>query len=267
MKSKKLERLGKLSKKLWDELAEKDAEFFILTEKSKREGRWGKKEFLETGREQWKRFKELLTHYGLAYIISKKNIALDMGCGVGRITFAMAEDFYKVIGIDVSEKMIQKAQEYQKYAGIKNVEFKINNGVDLSVMKSSSVDFLLSYLTLQHCPRPIQVLNYIKEFARVLKSGGVCVFQTRVSPAFKRYLRFLLLKEIARIKRSIIKDYHLQNAFMGNWVYYPKIYKVVSENFSYFYLLHTPIELYKERFWKLSNEYERWKRSFWLCIK
>jgi len=59
----------------------------------------------------------------------------------------------------------------------------------------------------------------------------------------------------------------MEDAFMGNWVPYPKICQVVSKNFSYFYFFHTPIEVYKERFWELSNEYERWKRSFWICIK
>jgi len=126
-----------------------------------------------------------LSHYGLDFILSKNNIALDMGCGVGRITFSMARDFFKVIGVDASKKMIEKAQEYKRYLGIENVEFKVNNGVDLSIIESDSIDFLFSYLTLQHCPSADQVLNYIKEFARVSRKGGVCLFQTRVSPTFK----------------------------------------------------------------------------------
>ena len=267
MDIKSLKKLGKLSKDTWNELADQDAEFYILTERDRKGKKWDKKEFLEKGQEQWERFKELLYHYGLEGIAGKNKIALDMGCGVGRMTFAMAKDFWKVIGVDVSEVMVNKAREYQKKLAIKNVEFLVNNGIDLSQFSDNSIDFVFSYLTLQHCPSSKQVLRYIKEFSRITKPSGCCLFQTRIAPTLKRYARFVLSKKLARIKRLFIKDYYLKNAFIGNWIYYPVIYKVVKNNFSSFYLLQTPIELYHDRFWDLKHEYERWKRSFWICIK
>ncbi len=261
-------KLGRLSKDTWNKLATKDAEFYILTKKGKEDKGWGKKEFLETGQDQWAKFKSLLSHYGLLKdIISKNKITLDMGCGVGRITFAIAKDFSKAIGVDVSEEMIKKAQKYQKNLDIKNVEFLVNNGVDLSLLSDNSIDFVFSYISLQHCPSSRQVLEYIKEFSRVLRPKGVCLFQARVSPNLKRYIRFMLSKKLAKIKQLFKKKYHTKNAFMGNWCYYPNVYKIVSQYFSSFYLLQTPIEIYKDRFWKLNTEYERWKRSFFICIK
>lgn len=267
MNIRKLTKEGKLSRDTWNKLASEDAEFYILTEKGKEKRKWDKNEFLEKGQEQWTKFKKLLSHYGLENIISRNKIALDVGCGVGRITFAMTQDFLKTIGVDVSEIMIKKALEYQKNLDIKNVEFFVNNGVDLSLFSDNSIDFLFSYIALQHCPSPGQVLNYIKEFSRVLKPAGVCLFQTRVSPTLKRYVRFLLSKKLANVKEFFKKTHHLEKAFMGNWVCYSKIYHVVSKYFSSFYLLQTPFELYYERFWEIKNEYERWKRSFWICIK
>lgn len=267
MKIKKLIKNGELSKKTWNKLAKEDAEFYILTEKNKK-GKWDKNEFLETGQRQWTRFKKLLFNYGTESIISKDKIAIDMGCGVGRITFAMAQDFLKVFGVDVSEIMIEKAKKYQKDLNVKNAEFLANNGTDLSLFSNNSIDFLFSYLTLQHCSSSKQVLKYIKEFSRVLKPRGVCLFQVRVAPTFKRYIRFKLSKKLVRFKYFLReKGYYLKEAFMGNWVYYPEIYKVVSHYFSSFYLLQTPIQIYKERFWNLNSEYERWKRSFFICIK
>jgi len=222
---------------------------------------------LERGREQWIRFKSLLSHYGLESVISEDRIALDVGCGVGRMTFAMAQDFSKVVGIDVSEVMIGKAQRYRDDLDIKNAEFFANNGTDLTLISDNSIDFVFSYIALQHCPSSKQVLMYIKEFSRILKPEGVCLFQVRVAPTLKRAIRFALSKKMASVKNLLRKDYQKERAFMGNWIYYPKIHQLVSQSFSSSYLLQTPIELYNERFWDLKDEYERWKRSFWICVK
>jgi len=94
----------------------------------------------------------------------------------------MCRDFERVIGVDVSEQMIEKANINRSTLGIKNCEFLVNNGVDLSIIPDQSVDFCFSYLTLQHCPSGRQVLHYIREFSRVLKSDGVALFQFRVAP-------------------------------------------------------------------------------------
>ncbi len=40
--------------------------------------------------------------------------ALDFGCGVGRLTQALADYFNEVAGVDVSPTMVNKALEYNK---------------------------------------------------------------------------------------------------------------------------------------------------------
>lgn len=271
MGQKELIKMGKLSKDTWNKLADEDAEFYILmTDKGKEGGKWNPNEFLETGKEQWVRFKEFLAHHGLENIISKDKTALDMGCGMGRVAFAIAKDFSKVFGVDASEAMIEKAKKYQKQLNIKNLEFLANNGIDLSLISDNSVDFVFSYITLQHCPSSEQVLAYIKEFSRVLKPSGVCLFQTKVVPTLSSYFRFILSEKLAKIKHFLKKDYYAtKSAFFGSWIYYPHIYKVISRNFSSYRFIQAPIEIYKERFNdnKFSSEAFIWRRSFWICIK
>ena len=55
--------------------------------------------------------------------ITKDDLVLDLYCGVGTITLAMAKAAGKVIGIEVVEQAVQDAKENAKRNGITNAEF------------------------------------------------------------------------------------------------------------------------------------------------
>lgn len=63
------------------------------------------------------------------------------------------------------------------------------------------------------------------------------------------------------------KNNYVKEAVMGNWVYYPEIYKILKKYFKAFYLVQMPIEVYEKDFWEKNSEFDRWKRSFIICIK
>ena len=46
--------------------------------------------------------------------VPKDGLILDLACGIGRISIPLAENGYKVIGIDISPSYIQRAKEYAK---------------------------------------------------------------------------------------------------------------------------------------------------------
>lgn len=96
-------------------------------------------------------------------------VALEIGCGIGRIAKWMSADFGKYIGVDVSPEMVQKASSY----GFANAEFRAVSGVDLACIASESVDFVLSFAVFQHVPDKNAIFNYIAETARVLRHGGI----------------------------------------------------------------------------------------------
>jgi SAM-dependent methyltransferase len=58
-----------------------------------------------------------------------------------------------------------------------NVNWMLGNGIDLSGLDNEFVDFAFSYIVLQHMPAPEFALRYIQEMLRVLKVGGVFLFQ------------------------------------------------------------------------------------------
>lgn len=98
-------------------------------------------------------------------------VILELGCGIGRVTRYIADVFDKVIAVDVSKNMVDKAKN--RVSG--NIDWIVCDGKTLDVA-DNSVDIFYSYIVLQHCPQEF-VRSYFKEAQRVLKSGGLFVFQ------------------------------------------------------------------------------------------
>lgn len=131
----------------WEDLASADPMWVILTEPG-REQRWDADAFFQSGRAEIDRVFVQLAAHGLA---PRGDVALDFGCGLGRLTQAMCERFEKVYGIDISEAMIAGARSHNRH-GTRAV-YHVNTVDHLPVVPTGTVDFIYSRLVLQHVPR------------------------------------------------------------------------------------------------------------------
>lgn len=113
---------------------------------------------------------ELLPIYGKEL---HKKVFLELGCGTGRETRYYTEVFDTIYGVDVSENMIEKAKKR-----VSGATLLVCDGETLPV-PDNSIDIVYSFIVLQHCPKDI-VLSYFKEVKRVLRKGGVFVFQIHI---------------------------------------------------------------------------------------
>ena len=100
---------------------------------------------------------------------------LEIGCGAGRLTRALAALFGEVHAVDVSAEMIRLARENVSAQG--NVRLYVNSGADLSELPSSAFDFAFSFLVFQHIPEQSIVESYVREVRRVLVPGALFKFQ------------------------------------------------------------------------------------------
>jgi len=105
--------------------------------------------------------------------------ALDLGCGIGRMTALLASHFGEVVGVDVSEVMIQEARAL--HGDVPGLRFEANSGADLSALGDGAFGVVCSYSVLAHLP-PDVVEAYFCEVGRVLAPGGVFRYQLWVSP-------------------------------------------------------------------------------------
>lgn len=155
----------------WEGLAKHDAMWAILTSPEKQGNKWGSEEFFEAGRYEISVVFELLKQ--LQALPVDNAMALDFGCGVGRLTQALGTIFHTVHGIDVSPTMIAKATAFNTNPGV--VQFRVNSSTDIP-FPPSSFSFIYTSIVLQHIPYPQQV-DYIREFCRLLTPGGILAFQ------------------------------------------------------------------------------------------
>jgi SAM-dependent methyltransferase len=104
-------------------------------------------------------------------------LAVEVGCGPGRMTAALGERFDRVLGLDVSPVMVARAREAVPHP---SVEFHAISGERLEGVDDGSVDALVCYLVLQHLPSVRHVLGYLREFGRVLAPDGEAFVQLPV---------------------------------------------------------------------------------------
>jgi 2-polyprenyl-3-methyl-5-hydroxy-6-metoxy-1,4-benzoquinol methylase len=158
-------------KRTYEKLGRDDPLYAVLSDKRLRHGKWDPVEFFRTGEREIHGVLEYVDSLSLALTRQR---ALDFGCGVGRLSQALAEHFEQVVGLDIAESMIEKAREFNRHGD--RVEYRVNTVDDLKILDSESFDFVYTNITLQHIP-PDAAANYIREFFRVLRPGGLAIFQ------------------------------------------------------------------------------------------
>jgi ubiquinone/menaquinone biosynthesis C-methylase UbiE len=156
-------------RKDWDERARSNAFHYIASWKQD----WEEDAFLRSGEEDYlKLVAATLERCGLE---SSGSAMLELGCGAGRMTGSFARRYERVIAVDLSAEMLSRA------AGIhearQNILWLRVGGANLACLKSEAVDFVFSYLVLQHLPSRDLVEGYLKEMVRVLRPGKVFLFQ------------------------------------------------------------------------------------------
>jgi ubiquinone/menaquinone biosynthesis C-methylase UbiE len=156
----------------WDELGKDDPLWVVLTDPAKKGGRWEPRDFFATGEKEID--EDVLKYLDSRGITVNRGVALDFGCGVGRLSQGLARRFEKVHGIDISPSMLEHARKFNQHGD--KVEYHLNASNRLEAFQDNSVDFIYSNIALQHIePRHAKV--YLRDFVRVLKPGGVALFQ------------------------------------------------------------------------------------------
>jgi SAM-dependent methyltransferase len=160
----------------WERLGADDPLWAVYVAPGTRGGGWDVEEFLRTGRVEVDAVLDDLSARGIAH---RTGTVLDFGCGVGRLSNALARHFDRVLAVDVAPSMLERARRLDRSGG--RIDFRHNPHPDLREVPDGEVDVAYSSLVLQHLPRAA-ALVYLRELVRVTRPGGLVVVQTAPRP-------------------------------------------------------------------------------------
>lgn len=132
---------------------------------------------------------------------------LDVGCGGGFLSEALAKLDYNVTGIDLSESAIINAKNHAQSQGLKNINYMVGSALNLP-FPDASFDVVVASDVLEHIP---DIDKTISEISRVLKPSGVFVFDC-INKTWWSYLFHYLWME--RVLGIIPRGAHDWNMFV-----------------------------------------------------
>src|ERR1700733_5050885 len=168
----------------WDRRARENARHYVATGQPE----WSDEEFFASGEEELK--DQVLNDLGnICQGRDPKTMkVLEVGCGAGRVTRALAGFFGEVYAVDISRHMVRQAR--RAVAGFPNAHVFRNNGSDLWVVRRRwwhrlgiggklQIDFAFSCLVFQHIPSRAVIESYLSEVNRLLRPGALFKFQVQ----------------------------------------------------------------------------------------
>lgn len=200
----------------WEKWAKQDPYFGVITDekfRSRNLTQQAKTEFLESGKNDVNHVLAICKRY-FDNGFSPKRV-LDFGCGVGRLVIPFAEIAEHVVGLDVSESMLEEARKNCSEHFVKNVSLlKSDDGLS---SLNGFFDLIHSYIVFQHIPVE-RGKNIFANLLNHLEEGGIGAiqvtyakvgFDARNCPTLaKRLIHGMLGKVSQRIRnkgRSMIR--------------------------------------------------------------
>jgi SAM-dependent methyltransferase len=172
----------------WDRRARENARYYVASGREQ----WSDEEYYRSGELNVEQ--EILTDLGNVCQgrDPRRMRVLEIGCGTGRITRALARLFGEVYAVDISSEMVERARlALRDYP---NAHVFQNNGRDLTAIARSGLsrlfarlgllgplefDFAFSYIVFQHIPSHEIIENYVREVYRLLRPGALFKFQVQ----------------------------------------------------------------------------------------
>lgn len=162
---------GNDGRAVWEALAEADPLWAVLSMPEKKGRRWHVQDFMRNGERE---VALLMGQLAQLRLPDPSGPVLDFGCGVGRLSQAFGRRFDAVTGADISVRMIAYAQRLNQYPDRVRYICTAETGID--TLPPRAFGFIYSNIVLQHI-QPELSRQYLQEFFRLLRPGGLLVFQ------------------------------------------------------------------------------------------
>ncbi|NOH02235.1 MAG: bifunctional 2-polyprenyl-6-hydroxyphenol methylase/3-demethylubiquinol 3-O-methyltransferase UbiG [Chloroflexi bacterium] len=116
----------------------------------------------------------LRTHFIMEKLTVPNPRILDVGCGGGILSEALAKAGAQVTGLDLSEASIHVAKQHAQSQGLQ-IDYRYESVHDLAEKQAGTFDAITCMEMLEHVPEPVKV---VAACAKALKPGGHAFFST-----------------------------------------------------------------------------------------
>jgi SAM-dependent methyltransferase len=168
---------------------------------------------------------------------------LDLGCGAGRTTYPLYKMGFQVIGVDISEKMVEKAS-----SNFTDIDFRVGDACDLEFPDETFNCVFFSFNGIDYIYPESKRIKAFREAHRVLKEGSLFIFSSHnswwigitPSTALNRLIHF----SRNALKGRTFSKYKIDRPPYGDLITYytsPKEQKVQLEQHGF-----TLIDIYPE---------------------
>jgi 2-polyprenyl-3-methyl-5-hydroxy-6-metoxy-1,4-benzoquinol methylase len=188
----------------WEQIGRDDPLWGVLSWEGTEHGRWDLQKFFAEGEREVGSFLGEAAAVGITF---GRGSALDFGCGIGRLSRALASRFDQVHGVDISDPMIDQAR---RLVGGEHPNCKFEVSVSERLPSADGrFDLVLSNIVLQHVP-PRLAAGYVREFIRVLHPSGIAIFQVPSelragSASANRYVRATMNRLPSQWREEILR--------------------------------------------------------------
>jgi len=158
---------------LWEDFANNDAEYYILTDNPYPSNtKEGKAYFFKSGEDFSSKILSDVENK-----IDFNGTVCEIGCGVGRLLIPHAKLFNKGVGVDISQTMLDKLKDNAKDMNINNITTYLSS----ESWHSNEFSYVYSFIVFQHIQDLEIIKDYILKIGNSLKKNGIAKlhFDTR----------------------------------------------------------------------------------------
>jgi 2-polyprenyl-3-methyl-5-hydroxy-6-metoxy-1,4-benzoquinol methylase len=195
----------------WHHLGQTEPHWSVITHQSFLQANLAGNQaaFYASGKPEVAVFDATLARVGLGG--QRFDTCFELGCGVGRVTAALAGRCTRVVGIDISAHHLQLAQAHLQSQGLANVQLHHAASVG-QVAPAGGYDLLYTRIVLQHNPPPV-MHHMLGQLLAQLNPGGVAYFQL---PTYKAGYSFSIDSYLATDNTTNMEMHYLpQQALFG----------------------------------------------------
>ena len=207
----------------WEIFANQDAKFYICTDVPS-------EKFFKSGEllilELWNKIENL---------VLEKETALEIGCGIGRLTIPLSKIFKQIYAVDISPTMLAKLKQECDKREILNITGVVPDG---NWIQPDLYNFVMSVIVFQHIDDLMVIENYVRGAFKSLKKSGIAIFQFDTRPQNILYhARNIIpdrvlsqthrkgIRRILKITQNIV-EYVFQRGFLFSRKLEPKSYLI-----------------------------------------